>query len=111
MKQLAELCDLVLVIGSKLSSNSNRLREVGEAYGKPAFLIMSPEELKQEWFTSYDRVGITSGASTPEPLVEAIVGELLKHQPNTPIQVLEAIKEEVHFMPPRDLIQLAMAAN
>ncbi|MBL8040949.1 MAG: hypothetical protein JNM04_06330, partial [Chthonomonas sp.] len=56
-------------------------------------------------------VGITSGASTPETLVEAIIGKLLETNPSAPVKVLETVREDVKFMPPRDMIQLAMARN
>ena len=107
VRDLATKCDLVLVIGSTTSSNSNRLREVAESLGVESHLIMLPEQIKPEWKTDYKTIGITSGASTPEKLVEDIIGELVKEKPNTPISILETIKEEVHFMPPRDLIKLA----
>ncbi len=108
VKDLARACDLVLVVGSTTSSNSNRLREVAEVHGAKSFLLMSPDQIDLAW-TEYETIGITSGASTPEQLVEDIVGELLKSNPAAQVSVLETIKEDVHFMPPRDLIQLAMA--
>lgn len=107
VKELARECDLVLVVGSTTSSNSNRLREVAEAHGATSFLLMSPEEVQPAWVNDYHSIGITSGASTPEALVEAITGELLRLQPGVPVSVLEAVKEDVHFMPPRNLIELS----
>lgn len=107
VKELARECDLVLVVGSTTSSNSNRLREVAEAHGATSFLLMSPEEVQPAWVNDYQSIGITSGASTPEALVEAITGELLRLQPGVPVSVLEAVKEDVHFMPPRNLIELS----
>ncbi len=111
IKELSKECDLVLVVGSTLSSNSNRLREVAEEKGALAYLLMSPEEVDEAWACNYDTIGITSGASTPEKLVEDIVGELMRYQPDAKIRVLETIKEHVHFMPPRDLIQLAQSKS
>ncbi len=108
VKDLARACDLVLVVGSTTSSNSNRLREVAEVHGAKSFLLMSPEQIDPSW-TDYNTIGITSGASTPEQLVEEILGELLKSNPAAQVSILETIKEDVHFLPPRDLIQLAMA--
>lgn len=107
VKELARKCDLVLVVGSTTSSNSNRLREVAEAHGATSFLLMSPEEVQPAWVNDFQSIGITSGASTPEALVEAITGELLRLQPGVPVSVLEAVKEDVHFMPPRNLIELS----
>ncbi|MBL8059814.1 MAG: 4-hydroxy-3-methylbut-2-enyl diphosphate reductase [Chthonomonas sp.] len=108
VKELARKCDLVLVVGSTTSSNSNRLREVAEAHGATSYLLMSPEQVQQEWVEKHQSIGITSGASTPESLVEAIIGELLRLKPDVPVSVLEVVKEDVHFMPPRNLIELAL---
>ena len=71
--QLAELAELVLVIGAQNSSNCNRLKEVAESYGVKAFLINGPDELQRSWFDGVTRIGITSGASTPESSVEAVI--------------------------------------
>lgn len=107
VRELAVKCDLVLVIGSRMSSNSNRLREVAESLGVESHLILAPSEIQPSWRTDYRVVGVTSGASTPEQLVQDVLGELIKDRADVPIEVIEAIREEVHFMPPRDLIQLA----
>lgn len=109
VRELAAKCNLVLVIGSRMSSNSNRLREVAESLGVESHLILSPSEIRSEWKSDYPVVGVTSGASTPEQLVQDVLGELVRDKPSVPINVVEAIREEVHFMPPRDLIQLASA--
>lgn len=109
IRQMAPKCDLVLVVGSTTSSNSNRLREVAETLGAESHLIISPEQVKPEWRTNYPVVGITSGASTPERLVEDIIGALIEGQPNVPVETVEAIREDVTFKPSRDLIQLAMS--
>ena len=111
VRELAKQCELVLVVGSKTSSNSNRLREVAEDCGAKAYLLMSPKEILPNWKSDYNRIGITSGASTPEQLVEDIIGELLKGQEDVPVHVLETVQEDVHFTPPRPLIQLAMASS
>lgn len=108
VKALAQQCDFVLVVGSTTSSNSNRLREVAEALGAEAHLVMSPDQIQEDWLARARVIGITSGASTPELLVENIIGRLLEGQSGVKVEVLETIKEDVHFMPPRDLIQLAM---
>ena len=109
VKQLAAGCDVVLVVGSTTSSNSNRLREVAEAHGARAYLIMEPSDVSASWFEGAKCVGVTSGASTPESLVEDIVGHLLSLSPGATTEVLTTIEEDVEFKPPRDLIQLAMA--
>ncbi len=109
VKRLAEQCDLILVVGSKTSSNSNRLREVAEAAGKPAFLLLEPAEIRAEWLSDYPVVGVTSGASTPEELVQNIVGAFLSANPSAPLEVLTTVEEDVTFIPPRTLLTLAQA--
>lgn len=109
IRALATECDLVLIVGSTTSSNSNRLREVAEAMGMESHLILNPEDVLSAWKTDYRVVGISSGASTPEDLVEAVIGELIEGRSGVPIEVLETVKEDINFKPPRDLIQLALA--
>lgn len=111
IRELAPKCDLVLIVGSRTSSNSNRLREVAEGLGVESHLILSPEDVRPEWRTDYRTIGISSGASTPETLVEAIIGTLLEGNPSAPVEVLETVREDVNFRPPRDLIELALARS
>ncbi|HSI73692.1 MAG TPA: 4-hydroxy-3-methylbut-2-enyl diphosphate reductase [Fimbriimonas sp.] len=110
IRELAQQCELVLIVGSPTSSNSNRLREVAETLGAEAHRIMHKEEILPHWRTEYRTVGISSGASTPESLVEDVIGALLEGQSQVPVEILETVRENVNFKPPRDLIQLAMAA-
>ncbi|MCS7190857.1 MAG: 4-hydroxy-3-methylbut-2-enyl diphosphate reductase, partial [Fimbriimonadales bacterium] len=86
VKALAKQSDLVLVVGSTTSSNSNRLREVAEAQGVPAYLLLEPEEVRPEWVQQARVIGITSGASTPESSTEAIIGKLLEYAPNATVE-------------------------
>jgi len=109
IRELALECDLVLIVGSTTSSNSNRLREVAESLGTESHLLLTPDQVLPSWRTDYGTVGISSGASTPEELVEAIIGSLLEGNGEVPVSVLETVKEEVTFRPSRDLISLAMA--
>ncbi|MEO0248021.1 MAG: 4-hydroxy-3-methylbut-2-enyl diphosphate reductase [candidate division WOR-3 bacterium] len=109
VKALAKQCDLILVVGSKSSSNSNRLREVAESAGVPAFLLLEPSEIRPEWRTEYRSVGISSGASTPEALVEAIVGSLLEGTTGVKVETLQVASENVTFIPPRTLLAMAQA--
>jgi 4-hydroxy-3-methylbut-2-enyl diphosphate reductase len=111
VRELASKCDLVLVVGSTTSSNSNRLREVAESLGCESHLLLSVDEVQSHWATDYKTVGITSGASTPETLVEAIIGKLLESNPTAPVRILETVREDVKFLPPRDMIQLALASK
>ena len=98
-KELARNVDMVLVIGSQNSSNCNRLREVAEAQGVPAYLINGPEDLDQAWLGGINRVGITSGASTPEVLVDEVISVLKPADVTT----LGGIEEAVSFVLPREL--------
>ncbi len=91
--------DLVLVIGAQNSSNCNRLREVAEAHGVPSYLINGPEEIDQDWFKDKERVGITSGASTPEVLVESVITALAAER----FTLLRGVEEDVAFTLPREL--------
>ena len=75
-KEMARKVDIVLVIGAQNSSNCNRLREVAEAQGVPAYLINGPEDMDREWLAGVNKVGITSGASTPEELVDEVISAL-----------------------------------
>lgn len=107
VRELAKKSDLILVVGSRTSSNSNRLCEVAREEGVPAYLLLEPEEVQPEWRTGYRVVGVTSGASTPESSVEAIVGELLRGQEHVPVHTLETVQESIAFLPPRTLIARA----
>jgi 4-hydroxy-3-methylbut-2-en-1-yl diphosphate reductase len=109
VKELAKVTELILVVGSTTSSNSNRLREVAEGCGTRSHLLMTPEELDLSWLEGVSSVGITSGASTPEPLVDALVSRLLEINPTASCEVLTTVVETMEFRPPRTLIQLAMA--
>lgn len=109
VRELADACDLILVVGSTMSSNSNRLREVAESCGTESHLIMSAAEVRAKWKSEYQVVGVTSGASTPETLVEEVVGALLEGNPGVEVEVLETVSEQVSFRPARDLVRLAMA--
>ncbi len=99
VKALAEKVDVVLVIGAENSSNCNRLREVAAAQGVPAYLINGPDELDLEKVREFSRVGITSGASTPEVLVNEVIEKL---QPEDVTSISE-IDENVTFVLPKEL--------
>lgn len=107
IRELAKESDLVLVVGSTTSSNSNRLREVAEQYGTESYLLSGPADVQPEWRTNYKTVGISSGASTPEVLVEDVIGALLDGRTGVPVDILETIKEDVVFRPNRELLELA----
>ena len=98
VKELCRLVDLVLVIGAPNSSNCNRLREVAEAHGVTAYLINGPDELDPAWLDGVEKVGITSGASTPEGLVQEVI-EALDSEEAIPI---EGADEDVSFVLPKE---------
>ena len=96
VKELAKHSDLILVVGSTNSSNSNRLREAGEKMRVDSYLIDGPEDLKAEWFEDKETVGITAGASAPDKLVDAVV-RAVRLKFGGEIEEMEVIKEEVKF--------------
>jgi 4-hydroxy-3-methylbut-2-en-1-yl diphosphate reductase len=108
VKQLAEQCDLVLVIGSRNSSNSNRLVEVAREHGSVSHLIDSEGEVREEWLQDKRVVGITSGASAPEELVQRLV-DFFRARGCSDVQELEVVQEDVRFMLPK-VIRQGMAA-
>jgi 4-hydroxy-3-methylbut-2-en-1-yl diphosphate reductase len=109
VKQLARECDLVLVIGSGNSSNSNRLVEVAREHGADSYLIDNEAQVREEWLAEKRVVGITSGASAPEELVQRLV-EFFRDRGTSDIRELEVVQEDVRFMLPKT-IRSAMAAR
>ena len=104
VKQLACECDLVLVIGSRNSSNSNRLVEVAREYGADSHLIDNEAQVLEEWLIDKPVVGITSGASAPEELVQQLVG-FFRARGTSDVQELEVVQEDVRFMLPKAIRQ------
>lgn len=102
VKQLVQRCDLILVVGSPTSSNSNRLREIAEKAGIPGYLIDGPEDLKREWFEGKQSVGVTAGASAPEILVERVVAKIREWGGKAPVNLVGQ-QESVVFSLPREL--------
>ena len=90
---------LVLVIGAQNSSNCNRLREVGESLGVPAYLVNGPEEIDPAWLAGKEKVGITSGASTPEVLVEQVIERLAPEK----VTMVSGVEEDITFNLPKQL--------
>ncbi|MEJ5211080.1 MAG: 4-hydroxy-3-methylbut-2-enyl diphosphate reductase [Burkholderiales bacterium] len=101
VKRLARECDLVIVVGSKNSSNSNRLREVAENLGTPAYLVDGAADLDPAWFADRTRIGVTAGASAPEALVQEVVAWLQAR--GARVSELESTPEVVHFPLPKAL--------
>ena len=109
VKQMARECDLVLVIGSRNSSNSNRLVDVARAAGADAHLIDNETQVQDAWLEGARVVGITSGASAPEELVQRLV-DFFRTRGTTDVEELEVLREDVRFMLPKTIRQ-ALAAS
>ncbi len=103
VKDLARRCDLVLVVGSPNSSNSNRLREIADKNGTPAYLIDGPEDIDRSWLERAERIGLTAGASAPEILVENVIARLKEWGANESRET-SGKREEVVFSLPKELI-------
>lgn len=99
VKAICPDVDVMLVIGAQNSSNCNRLREVAEAEGVPAYLVNGPDEIQDSWLMGAQRVGVTSGASTPELLVNRVID----HLKPTSVRNVEAMEENVSFLLPKAL--------
>ncbi|KGM27192.1 4-hydroxy-3-methylbut-2-enyl diphosphate reductase [Photorhabdus aegyptia] len=102
VRDLASDADIVLVVGSKNSSNSNRLAELAQRVGKPAYLIDSAEDIKEEWITGTSLVGVTAGASAPDILVQQVI-ERLKNLGADSVRELHGREENIVFEVPKEL--------
>ena len=109
VKQMAAHCDLVLVIGSTNSSNSQRLVDVARDHGARAHLIDGADQVREEWLEGARVVGISSGASAPEELVEGLV-DYFRARGTTDIEEFEVLREDVRFMLPKPIRQALTAA-
>jgi 4-hydroxy-3-methylbut-2-enyl diphosphate reductase len=109
VKALAPQADLVLVLGSRNSSNSQRLAEISQQLDCPAYLIDGVQELRDEWFNDADTVLVTAGASAPEDVVEATVSHLRQRYGAT-VESLTIREEHVNFPLPRELRSLTMVS-
>ncbi|MBV9535750.1 MAG: 4-hydroxy-3-methylbut-2-enyl diphosphate reductase, partial [Solirubrobacterales bacterium] len=103
-------CDLVLVIGSRNSSNSNRLVEVARECGAESHLIDNESQVREQWLAGKRSIGITSGASAPEQLVQRLV-EFFRDRGTTDIEELDVIREDVRFMLPKSIRQALAGAS
>lgn len=105
VKRLVERCNVILVVGSPTSSNSNRLREIADKAGIPGYLIDGPEDLKREWLADDSVVGLTAGASAPELLVKRVIERLREWAPQGKAEVIaiDGEPENVVFSLPREL--------
>ncbi len=108
VRELAKIADVILVVGAKNSSNSNRLREIGADEGVPSYLIADGSELDAAWVQDADTVGITAGASAPEALVDDVLEALGRLGP-IEVSVLPGIEEKVEFRLPAELLRVRAA--
>jgi 4-hydroxy-3-methylbut-2-enyl diphosphate reductase len=100
--ELAKTADIILVVGSPNSSNSNRLREIAEQLGKQAYLIDTAKDMQQNWFEGVAVVGVTAGASAPEVLVQEVIDQLKQWGGQSAVEI-QGIEEKVVFSLPREL--------
>jgi len=109
VRQMARECDLVLVIGSRNSSNSNRLVEVARDHGAESHLIDNESQVQEEWLEGKRVVGISSGASAPEELVQHLI-DFFRARGTADVSEFEVVQEDVRFMLPKE-IRKALAAR
>jgi 4-hydroxy-3-methylbut-2-enyl diphosphate reductase len=102
VKVLAPAVDVVIVVGSPTSSNSNRLRELAQRLGTPAYMVEGAQDLQAHWFEGGRRVGLTAGASAPDVLVQQVI-EALRGLGATAIRKMDGVTENVQFPLPRGL--------
>jgi 4-hydroxy-3-methylbut-2-en-1-yl diphosphate reductase len=103
VKFMAPQVEIVIVVGSATSSNSNRLRELAEKLGVPSYMVDAPEQLKPEWFVGKKCVGLTAGASAPESLAQSIVARIQEFGPRS-VRPLAGVVEDVTFSLPKNLV-------
>ena len=103
VKFMAPQVELVIVVGSAASSNSNRLRELSEKLGVPSYMVDAPEQLKPEWFVGKKRIGLTAGASAPESLAQSIVNKIQEFGPRH-VRALPGVVEDITFSLPKNLV-------
>ena len=108
--EMAKTADVILVVGSVNSSNSNRLREIAEQLGKPAYLIDTAKDVQKQWLEGANVVGVTAGASAPEILVQEVIDQL-KAWGGTSAVEIQGIEEKVVFSLPRGLKKQAVSAH
>jgi 4-hydroxy-3-methylbut-2-enyl diphosphate reductase len=103
VRELCRIADVIIVVGAKNSSNSNRLREIGREEGVPSYLIADGSELDPVWLKGKKTVGLTAGASAPEALVENVIAALRNIDPDVEVSQLDGKKEHIEFRLPAEL--------
>ena len=102
VRELAKQCDLVVVVGSKNSSNSNRLAELASRMGVKSKLIDDPNDVAADWFEGVETIGVTAGASAPEELVQSVIARLKEFGADS-IEELQGLEENMFFEVPKEL--------
>jgi 4-hydroxy-3-methylbut-2-en-1-yl diphosphate reductase len=106
VRDLAMKADMILVVGSRNSSNSNRLCEIGKELGRPSYLIDDADHLQAEWFVGVESVGLTAGASAPETLVQEVI-DGLRQFGEVEVTTLDGVAEDVRFRFPAELADVS----
>ncbi len=101
VRELSSKVDILLVIGAQNSSNSNRLRDLGEECGKPSYLINGAQDIDEKWFESIENIGLSAGASAPEILVQEVIAKIKLIDNNVVVKDMDGIVENVFFALPR----------
>ncbi len=107
VRELAKLVEVIIVVGARNSSNSNRLREIGQESGVPSYLVADGSEVCPEWLEGKRAVGLTAGASAPDVLVDDVVAALKRFGP-IQISTLPGIEERIQFRLPVQLLEAAV---
>lgn len=107
ISMLAPQVDLLLVVGSKNSSNSNRLKDLGEELGTKSYLIDNASHLQKEWLVGVNKIGLSAGASAPEILVQDVIDRIKSYHPQTTVETMQGIIENVNFRLPKQLRKIA----
>jgi len=110
VRELAKLSDLLIVVGSRNSSNSNRLREIGSEMGVPSYLVDDGGDIDRSWVEESETIGITAGASAPESLVESVISAIAAIRPVT-VRQLDGVEENIEFTLPAPLRNLVRAVG
>ncbi len=103
VRELSRICDVIIVVGARNSSNSNRLREIGEEAGLPSYLVADADDIDAQWLKDARVVGVTAGASAPEVLVDEVVQALMQIEPSE-LSSLDGLEESVSFRLPAELL-------
>jgi 4-hydroxy-3-methylbut-2-enyl diphosphate reductase len=106
VRKLARLVDTIIVVGASNSSNSNRLREIGEECGVPSYLVADGSEVRAEWLAGKRTIGLTAGASAPDMLVDDVIATLRRFGP-VEISTLSGVEEKIQFKLPPELVPSA----